>query len=121
GHSVTLLGVSTTQPVPPGTFSAASSSASSWTFQRQFTYTIDSSKIITTKLTPGSALQTFLSGPRAGQTATQDVLGSYGYLLANGNTLLSVSHGTEVETKTFSNGDVRLEVCNRSSTGFRLP
>jgi hypothetical protein len=122
GASVTLLGAGNSEPVPPGTFTAANSSASTWTNQFQFTYTVDpSSKIITTTLTPGTYQQTFQSGPRAGQTVTQDVLGGYAYLSANGNNLLTVSKGAEVETRTFSNADVRLEVCNRSSNGFRLP
>jgi hypothetical protein len=122
GTAVTLLGVNTYVPVPPDSATAATSSASSWEVTSHFTYTINpSTKIITISLKPNSYLQTFLSGPRTGQTVTQDVLSSYGYLMGNGDTLLLVSKGTEVETKTYSNSDVRKEVCNRSSTGYRLP
>jgi hypothetical protein len=121
GSQVTLLGVSTFVPVPPGTtFTPASSSASSWKIQSQFTYTM-SGGIVTITLTPNSYLQTFLSGPRAGQTATQDVLGAYGFISPDGKTLITISKSTEVETKTFSNNDVRKSVCNRSSQGFLVP
>jgi hypothetical protein len=122
GTAVTLLGVNTYVPVPPDSATAATSSGSSWEVTSDFTYTVNQgTKIITISLKPNSYVQTFLSGPRAGQTATQDVLSSYGYLMGNGNTLLLVSKGTEVETKTYSNSDVRKDVCNRSSTGYRLP
>jgi hypothetical protein len=117
GSLVVLLGVSTFVPVPPGTFTPGASDASSWEVQFQFTYTV-SNKIITMTLKPGSYLQTYLSGPRAGQTATQDILDSYGYLSADGKSLLTVSKGTEVETKTYSNADVRQQVCHRSTSGI---
>jgi hypothetical protein len=121
GSSYTLMGVSTYTPVPPGTFTAATSSASSWEVQYNFTYTVAAgTKIITMTLTPGSYLQTHLSGPRSGQTTTQDALSSYGYMTADGKTLSTISHGTEVETRTFSNGDVRRHVCSRSASGPRL-
>ena len=121
GSSYTLMGVSNYVPVPPGTFTAGSSDASSWEVQYNFTYTVAAgTKIITMTLTPGSYLQTFLSGPRNGQTATQDVLSHYGYMTADGKTLSTISHGTEVETLTFSNADVRHHVCGRSASGPRL-
>jgi hypothetical protein len=120
GSSYTLMGVSTYVPVPPGTFTAATSSASSWEVQYNFTYTVSGTKIITMTLTPGSYLQTFLSGPRNGQTVTQDILDSYGYMTADGKTLSTIRKGTELETRTFSNGDVRRHVCSRSGSGPRL-
>jgi len=121
GYSVTLMGVNTFVPVPPGTFTVGASSASSWEVQHQFTYTVaPGTKIITITLTPNTYLQTILSGPRAGQTVTQDVLSSYGYMTADGKSLTTISKGTEVETRTFSNGDVRRHVCSRTASGPRL-
>jgi len=118
GSEVILLGVSTSVPAPPGTFTSENSSASSWKVQLQFTYTV-SGGIITTTLKPNTYLQTFLSGPRAGQTATQDISNGYAYISADGKNLLSIHKGTEVETKIFSNNDVLHQVCNRSSNGVR--
>jgi hypothetical protein len=121
GNSVTLMGVNTYVPVPPGTFTAGSSDASSWEVQYQFTYTVaPGTKIITITLKPNTYLQTIHSGPRSGQTVTQDVLDSYGYMTADGKTLSTISKGTEVETRTFSNGDVRRHVCSRTASGPRL-
>jgi hypothetical protein len=118
GSSVTLLGVDTKVPVPPDTtFTAADSAAASWEVKSQFTYTVSGS-IITATLKPGSYLLTYLSGARVGQTYTQDILGFYGYMSADGKSLVTVSKGTQVETWTSSNGDVRKAVCNRSSSGF---
>jgi hypothetical protein len=116
-----VLGVGTFTPVPPGSsFTSTDSSASSWTEMHQFTYTV-ADGIITTQLVPGSYTQTFLTGPRAGQTASQDVLSNEVYISNSGANYLSISDGTSVETKTYSNGDVRPQVCTRSGRGFSYP
>jgi hypothetical protein len=118
GNVQILLGVGTFTPVPPGTFSSTNSSASSWKSAHQFTYTISGGIILTT-LVNGSYTQTFQSGPRTGQTATQDSLSNAAYISADGNSYLAMSEGTQVETKTYSNGDVRPEVCTRTTRGFK--
>jgi hypothetical protein len=118
GNVQILLGVGTFAPVPPGTFSSTNSSASSWKSSHQFTYTV-SGGIILTALVSGSYSQTFQSGPRAGQTAMQDVLSNAAYISMDGYSYLSMSDATQVETKTYSNGDVRPEVCTRASRGFK--
>ncbi|MBV8738267.1 MAG: hypothetical protein JO007_13620 [Alphaproteobacteria bacterium] len=117
--TVTGIGTSTTAPVPPGSsFTAQSSSASAFDFRYSFTYTVASNGIIASTLVPGSYLETFTTGPRTGQTVTQDVLSGYGFLSPDGKTEVTVTGTTEVETRTFSNGDVRQEVCNRNGTAI---
>ena len=120
GSVVVDLGVGTSVPVPPGTFTSTNSDVSSWTESHQFTYTV-SGGIITTQLVSGTYTQSFISGPRAGQTATQNVLNNVAYISSNGANYMSISNGTYVDTKTFSNGDVHPEVCTRSSRGFSFP
>jgi hypothetical protein len=65
---------SVSTPVPPGTFTNTSSSASASNVSYQFTYTVAASGIISLTLVPGSYTQTFVTGPRAGQTASLDIL-----------------------------------------------
>jgi hypothetical protein len=115
-----VQGVNTVTPVPPGDYVSTDSSVSSWTATYQFTYTV-SNGLITTQLTPSTYTATFSTGPHAGETATQDVLSTVGYISKNGASYLSINNGTYVETKTYSNGDVRPVVCTRSSHGFKDP
>jgi len=116
---VQALGVSTVVPVPPGTsFTAQSSSASAFNLSYSFTYTIGSDRVIQLHLVPGSYSETFNTGPRIGQTATQNILDAFGMLSADGKTFITITGTTEVETKTFSNSDVRQQVCHRSGTGL---
>jgi hypothetical protein len=77
--------------------------------------------IISTTLTSGSFLQTFLLGPRTGQTATVDVINESAYISADGNHLLTIKNGGSVETKTFSNTDVRPSVCTSSGEWYKFP
>jgi hypothetical protein len=119
GGTGTVTGISTgySAPVPPGsTFTAQDSSASAADFQYSFTYTVNGSGIIASTLVPGSYLETYTTGPRAGQTVTQDVLSTYGFLSPDGKTEVSATGTTQVETRTYSNGDVRQQVCARSGT-----
>jgi hypothetical protein len=74
-------------------------------------------------MVPGSYLETFVTGPRAGQTATVDTLPeATGLISQDGKTLILVAAPTntngaflpQVETVTFSNGDVHPQICHRS-------
>jgi hypothetical protein len=112
--TVTGIFTSTFAPVPPGSFTAQDSSASAGDFQYSFTYTVAASGIIAFTLVPSSYLETYKTGPFAGQTATQDVLSGYGFLSPDGKTLVTATGTTDVETKTYSSGDVVQQVCNRS-------
>jgi hypothetical protein len=109
-------GTSTYAPVPPGSFTTESSSAAEYDFRGSFTYTVAGDGTITMALVPGSDLQTYTAGPRTGQTATQDVLTEYGFLSPDGKTLVIGTGTPYVETKTFSNGDVRQYVCHGAGT-----
>jgi hypothetical protein len=115
-----ILATDDTTPVPPGTFTSTNSSASTSTVKYNFTYTM-SGGIISTTLTSGSFLQTFLLGPRTGQTATVDVINESAYISADGNHLLTIKNGGSVETKTFSNTDVRPSVCTSSGEWYKFP
>jgi hypothetical protein len=99
---------------------STNSSAGSSTVTYKFNYTI-SGGIISTTLVSGSFLQSYSSGPRAGQTATMDVNNQSAYISAVGNHLLTIKNGGFVETKTFSNGDVRPAVCTSSGEWYKFP
>jgi hypothetical protein len=83
-----LITVSNSTPVPPGGF-ASQSSSSTWKLTYQFTYTVDRDLIMET-LISGTYLQTFLTGPRAGQTATKDVQTGTSYISEDGKNYLSI-------------------------------
>jgi hypothetical protein len=110
-------GTGNSVPIPPGTFSSTTSAAAAFTLTDSFNYTVSSEGIITFTLQPGTYLQTYTTGPRAGQTATLDVLTTLGFLTPDGKTLVRATGTTYVETKTYSNGDVVTSVCNRSANG----
>jgi hypothetical protein len=116
----TVLSVSTTTPVLPGTFSSTNSSGQSSKLTFQFNYTVNNG-IATLTLASGSFLETILTGSRAGQTATQDVLTLAGYISADGKEILFISDGTQVQTQTYSNGDVVSFVCTDSGRGYTFP
>jgi hypothetical protein len=120
GDWIVLVGVSTFTAVPPDTATPGSSSASSWEVKSQFTYTFGPNGIITMVLTPNSYLQTFTAGGRNGQTLTQDVFNLYAYVTPDGMNLSVVSKGAEMETRTFSNGDIRRDVCTRGYSGHKI-
>jgi hypothetical protein len=116
-----VLAVGTTIPVPPqSTFTVTETSGGDGKLIYNFTWTV-SSNIYTLQLVSGSFQESSLSGPRAGQTATIDVLSRAAYISADGKEVLLISDGTEVETKTWSNGDVRPQVCTSSSRGYTFP
>ena len=112
-------GTSTYAPVPPGSFTTESSSAAAYDFRGSFTYRVAGGGTISLTMVPGSDLQRYTSGPRKGQTATQDVLSEDGFLSPDGRTLVIATGTTYVETKRFSNGDVRQYVCHGTGTAVR--
>lgn len=66
-------------------------------------------------MVPGSFTETFLTGPRAGQTATVDALPRVdGFISKDGKTLIVAHLAPVVETVTYSNGDVWPQICHRS-------
>ena len=96
-------------------------SASSANFGFSFTYTINGDGSWTSTMVPGSYSETFLTGPRTGQTATVDAIPPItGMISADGNTLIAEHITPTVETKTYSNGDVDPEICHRSRVFIKL-
>src|SRR5689334_15101257 len=65
----------TVRPTPgPGGFPHFPPAAGSADFSFQFTYTVDGNGGWTATMVPGSYLQTYLTGPRTGQTSTVDAI-----------------------------------------------
>jgi len=118
--SVQAIVRSSTSPVPPGSFAASSSSASASDVTYEFTYTITPPGIISLHLVPGTYLQTFSTGPRAGQTASLNLLNAYAVLSGDAKQYMTITKTTEVETKSYSNSDVLPQVCHRSTIGIHL-
>ena len=117
----TAVGI-TVRPTPgPGGFPHFPPSAGSADFQFSFTYTVDGSGGWTSTMVPGSYSETFLTGPRTGQTATVDAIPPVaGMISQDGKTLIAAHTTTTVETHSYSNGDVDPEICHRSRVFIRL-
>jgi hypothetical protein len=116
--SVTGSGVFVGVPVPPGSPTPANSNASGWTHVYSFNYTIDSSGAVVISAVPSTYLQTFVTGSRTGQTATVDALTYNAYLSPHERALLIATSTPNIETKTFSNGNVVQQICHRTGAGF---
>jgi hypothetical protein len=99
-------------PTPNVTFVGAGSEDATFSF----TYTLDEDGGFTTQLVPGSFAGTNTSGPRTGQTVTQDKLSLTGLMSNNRQALTLATVTPDVEKQTFSNGDTRYRICHRSRT-----
>jgi hypothetical protein len=86
-------------PPPPANAILATNSYS-------ITYSVNTDGSWKADLVPGSLLSTFLAGPRTGQTSTLDKLSQVGLVGDGANVLTLASIEPEIETQTFSNGDV---------------
>jgi hypothetical protein len=104
--------------VPPPTTSlqglAFPPSASSHSFESDFTYTVAKDGTITTQMVPGSYIGTFLTGPRTGQTYEIDQFTLSGMASNEKKVLTLATQTTEVETHTYSDDDVWYAICHRS-------
>jgi len=117
----TAVGI-TVRPTPgPNGFPHFPPSAGTADFSFSFTYTVDGDGGWTSTMVPGSYTQTFLTGPRAGQTSTVDAIPPIsGMISQDGKTLIAAHTTTDVETHTYSNGDVWPEICHRSRVFIAL-
>jgi hypothetical protein len=118
----TSVGI-TIRPTPgPNGYPHFPPSAGSSTFGYSFIYTVNGDGSWTATMVPGSYSETFVTGPRTGQTATVDAIPPVtGLISQDGKTLILVadplSYGAfvpTVETVTYSNGDVWPQICHRS-------
>jgi len=108
-------------PGPTPAIPAFPASASSADFSFSFTYTVNGDGSWTSSMVPGSYSETFSAGPRTGQTATVDAIPSVtGMISQDGKTLIAAHTAPEVETKTYSNGDVWPEICHRSRVFIKI-
>ena len=124
GHGTvkgTVVGV-VHRPTPgPNGFPHFPPAASSADFHFDFTYTVNNDGSWTSTMVPGSYGETFLTGPRTGQTATVDAIPPVtGMVSVDGQTLIAAHVTPTVETHTYSNGDVDPEICHRSRVFIRL-
>jgi hypothetical protein len=118
-------------PGPPPAVPSFPPAASSTKFSYKFTYAVNGDGSWTATMVPGSYLETFVTGPRStqnpantsNQTATVDAIPQVtGLISQDGKTLILVADPTntdgaflpQVETVTFSNGDVHPQICHRS-------
>jgi hypothetical protein len=103
----TLRTTSITVPPTVGFLPAASSSQSSASIT--FTVTDDT---VTIQNVPGTDVGKVLTGPRAGQTfKIEGTPNRTGLISADGRTLVTSALAPQVETITYSNGDVELRIC----------
>jgi hypothetical protein len=117
----TVVGI-TVRPTPgPNGFPHFPPSASSAEFSFKFTYVVNADGSWTATMVPGSYTETFTAGPRIGQTATVDAIPPVsGMISEDGKTLIAAHLTPQVETHTYSNGDVDPEICHRSRVFIKL-
>jgi hypothetical protein len=117
----TAVGI-TPRPTPgPTGFPHFPPSAGSADFTFSFTYTVNADGSWTATMVPGSYSETFLTGPRTGQTSTVDAIPPVtGMISQDGKTLIAAHTTTAVETHSYSNGDVEPQICHRSRVFIRL-
>jgi hypothetical protein len=114
----TVKGTAVGIVVPP----ALGTSASSGNFSYSFNYTVDGAGGWKSTMVPGSYTETFVTGPRTGQTVTVDAIPPIlGMISQNGMTLTGAHLTTTIETHTYSNGDVEPQICHRSRVFISLP
>ena len=118
----TTVGI-TVRPTPgPTGYPSFPPSAGSSDFSFSFTYTVDGDGGWTSVMVPGSFTSTHLTGPRTGQTSTVDAIPPVSGMISHDGKTLIVAHLTpDVETHSYSNGDVWPEICHRSRVFIALP
>jgi len=118
----TSVGI-TVRPTPgPNGYPHFPPGAGSAFFSYDFTYTVNGDGSWTATMVPGSYTETFVTGGRAGQTATVNAIPQVtGLISQDGKTLILVADPLSggafvptVETVTYSNGDVWPQICHRS-------
>jgi hypothetical protein len=118
GTAVGIVG----RPTPgPGGFPHFPPAASSADFSFSFTYTVDGDGSWTSAMVPGSYIENFTTGPRAGESAAVDAIPPVtGMISEDGKTLIIAHLAPTVEIHTYSNGDVDPEICHRSRVLIKL-
>jgi hypothetical protein len=108
----------TVRPTPQG----IAPNASSGDFTFNFTYTVNGDGTWTSTMVPGSFSETIMSGPNAGQTVTMPdgIPPISGLISIDGKTLTAAHLEPKVETRVFSGGGVRPEICHRSRVLIKL-
>jgi hypothetical protein len=109
-------------PGPAPAFPHFPAAGGSSSFGFSFTYTVNGDGSFSTAMVPNSYSESFLTGPRTGQTATVDAIPPFtGLISQDGKTLIVAHTTTAVETVTYSNGDVWPTICHRSRALIKLP
>jgi len=112
----------TVRPTPgPGGYPHFPPAAGSADFSFSFTYVVNPDRSWTGTMVPGSYSETFLTGPRTGETANVDAIPPItGLISQDGKTLIGAQTTTTVETHSYSNGDVEPQICDRSRVFIKL-
>jgi hypothetical protein len=118
----TSVGI-TVRPTPgPTGYPSFPPSADTENFSYDFKYTLNGDGSWSSSMVPNSYVGTFVAGPRTGQTNKIDAIPPLnGMISQDGNTLVAAHTAAEVETVTFSNGDVWPRICHRSRVYINLP
>jgi len=117
----TAVGVSHRPTPGPNGFPHFPPAASTADFSFSFTYVMNADGSFTATMVPSSFTETFTAGPRTGQTATVDAIPPItGMISEDGKTLIAAHVTADVETHTYSNGDVFPEICHRSRVFIKL-
>jgi len=118
----TTVGIAVRPTPGPGGFPSFPPSAGSADFSFSFTYTVDGDGGWTSVMVPGSFTSTHVAGPRTGQTSTVDAIPPVSGMISHDGKTLIVAHlAPDVETHSYSNGDVWPEICHRSRVFIALP
>jgi hypothetical protein len=92
--------------------------ASSSTFAGTFTYTVNTDGTFTTTSTDTHG--TILTGPRAGQTFTVDLIQGTGLIGKDARSLTLATTTPNVETITYSNGNAFTRICYRQRVLIKM-
>jgi hypothetical protein len=117
----TTVGISVRPTPGPTGYPSFPPSAGSSEFSFSFTYTVDGDGGWTSTMVPGSFTSTHVAGPRTGQTSTVDAIPPVsGMISQDGKTMIVAHLAPDVETHSYSNGDVWPEICHRSRVFIAL-
>lgn len=117
----TIVAISVRPTPGPGGFPHFPPAAGAADFRFSFFYTVNGDGTWTSTMKPGSYVENHLTGPRAGQSSTIDVIPPItGVVSQDGKTLIAMHDTMTVENHTYQDGDVEPQICHRSRVFIRL-
>ena len=117
----TTVGIAIRPTPGPGGYPSFPPSAGSSDFSFSFTYKVNPDGTWIAAMVPGSYTSNNLTGPRAPGMSTVDAIPPLvGMISQDGKTLVAAHVAPQVETVTYSNGDVWPMICHRSRVFIKL-